>query len=367
MKNILVLVALAGVLLGCDPSKNKVDPDPYKPDPTLVTDTPKGQWTADLGGGGGFENLESFKNVQYLFDVEDANHPVIITLTSPDINVQYALFDPLGTRIDVSGQSRGESKQYKLNAGQYRVVVASDRRAVGKFDLVLVGTKAGATRIPFETLQSGSQSWGSLGGGGSTKTFKNHFYTFDVTQDNFSVDISLESADTDVELVVYDPLGQVLASDFFNSRYRFKVLALKKGTYTVMAATDQRGSVGTYQLNVVGKVLNLKKVESQTTTVKGSWASKTSVDTYTLQLTPNSSPLDIELTSPDTNAGIDLQTGAGTLIVSSAAVTSKEEFIVRQDMAKGTYRILVSPGRISGVPGNYTLSVHGQFSDFKKL
>ncbi|GAB3919953.1 hypothetical protein [Larkinella terrae] len=363
MKNLLFLTLLVAALLGC----KKEETDPYSPDPGVVTATPSGQWIAAQGGGGGFNNLESFKNFQYLFEVEGSNRPVAITLTSPDINVQYALFDPLGTRIDVSGQSRSESKQYTLNAGQYRVVVTADRRAVGKFDLALVGTKAGATRIPFESLQSGSQSWGALGGGGNVKTFKNHFYTFDVTADNLSVDVTLESADTDVELVLYDPLGQVIASDFFNSRYRYKVVAVKKGTYTVMAATDQRGSVGNYQLSVVGKVQNLKKVESQVTTVKGTWAGKTSVDTYTLQLTPNTSPLDIELTSPDTPAGIDLQTSAGTLIVSSAAVATKLEFIVRQDLAKGTYRILVSPGRVSGGPGSYTLTVHGQFSDFKKI
>lgn len=360
------------LLAGCATKKEPVPPQTSTPGPTIPIPTNPtaptvGEWTQEKGGAGGFTNYDSFKNYQYNFDVLSNNQPVAIKLVSDAIDVQYAVFNTLGQQIDVRGKGRNVEQTYTLNTGTYRVVVTADRRAVGKFSLALLGTKAGATLIPSTFLKSGTQSWGDLGGGGQEKTFKNHFYTFDVTEDNLSIDLELESPDTDVELVLYNPLGQKIASDYFNARYRFKVLAVTKGVYTAMAATDKRGGIGNYRLNVFGKVQNLKRVESQVTTIKGNWAAKNVTDTYTVQLTPNSSPLDINLSSADTPARIELQSSDGKRIVYNA-VPSKNDYILRQDLPKAVYRILVSSSpNADGRAGNYILSVHGQFADFKKI
>lgn len=360
------------LLAGCAAKKEPVPPQTATPGPTIPTPvnptvSTVGEWTQEKGGAGGFTNYDSFKNFQYNFDVASNNQSVTIKLISDAIDVQYAIFNTLGQQVDVRGKGRNVEQAYTLNTGTYRVVVTADRRAVGKFSLALLGTKTGATLIPSNFLKSGTQSWGDFGGGGQEKTFKNHFYTFDVTEDNLSIDLELESADTDVELVMYNPLGQKIASDYFNARYRFKVLAVTKGVYTAMAATDKRGGIGNYRLNVFGKVQNLQRVESQAATVKGSWAAKNGTDTYTVQLTANSSPLDINLSSADTPARIELQSGDGKRIFYNVT-PSKNEFILRQDLPKAVYRILVSPSpNADGRAGSYTLSVHGQFTDFKKI
>lgn len=371
------LIHLSWLLLlaGCTVNRDSVVPQtgatpgtPTTPGtpPELQVRTVSGEWIAANGGAGGEGSFDTFKNFQYTLEVTKSNQKLDIAMASADLDVQFALFDPLGQRIRVSALSRSPVNSFTVNAGTYRVVACAARRAVGKFTLTVMGTNSDPTLIPSQLLQSNTQNWGLLGGGGQDRTFKNHFYTFEVTEDNFSVDLELESADTDVELVLYDPLGEKIASDFFNARYRFKIIAVKKGIYTVMAATDKRGSVGNYRLNVIGKVKALQRVESQVTTVKGSWPNKNTTDTYTVQLTPNASPLDIDLSSADTPARIELQTSDGKRIVYNA-LTSKSNYILRQDLPKGTYRILVSPSNLDGGGGNYSLSVNGQFTDFKKF
>ena len=360
MKNLLILIALTSFLFGC--SKGGSDPV----DPVLVDQRLTGEWTTALGGGGGFNNFESFKNFQYVFEVPNANQVVNVGLISPDINVQYALFDPLGQRIETSATGRKLSKPYTLNAGKYRVVVTSDRRAVGKFELTMLGVNGEPARIPSQMLQSGTQNWGKLGGGGTDKSFKNHFYTFDVTEDNSSIDFELESADTEVTLALYDELGtrtELLRGD----RYEFKIKAAKRGKYTIMAGTNTRGSVGNYVLRVIGKVGELKRIESQVTTVTGNWPTNAAADTYSLRLTSTTnSPLDIELSSPDAGVLIYLQSAAGAKLESAISYSVRVNSLTSKDLPPGTYRIQVTPFGTRDF-GNYTLTVHGQFTDFKKL
>ncbi|GAB3914414.1 hypothetical protein GCM10028803_59830 [Larkinella knui] len=371
MKDLLVLVLLtAALLVGCK-KEEKVDP---APDPVLTPQKVTGSWVAAQGGGGGFNNFDSFKNYQFNFEVKDANQDVLVELISPTINVQYALFDPLGQRMDASGQERSLSRLYKqLGAGKYRVVVTADRRAVGNFELTMLGVNGKPVPIPFATLQTGTQNWGKLGGGGTEFTFKNHFYTVDVTEDNTTVDIELLSADTDISLYVYDGLGQRVAYTS-GGRYKYILQATRKGSYTVTAGTQNRGDVGDYQLNLFGKVANLKRIESQVTTVTGKWdtSSPTSTlfpyepyNTYSLQLTATNSPLDVELSSPDINVDIRLQTSVGNQIAYATSGTRKSIYLVAEKVAQGSYRIKVSAYRKEY--GNYTLTVHGQFADLKKI
>ncbi|GAB3953632.1 hypothetical protein GCM10028805_37730 [Spirosoma harenae] len=485
IKSIGFLIGLS-LLAGCTVKREFVTPQTNTPPgPTIPKNVDPnapitGEWTQARGGAGGFANYESFKNFQYNFDIEGSNQPVAIQLTSDVIDVQYALFDPLGQLIDVQGRGRSVGvNNYSLNAGKYRIVVTADRRAVGKFSLSLLGTKAGADLIPSFILQSNTQNWGSFGGGGREVTFKNHFYTFDVsednttldvelssadvdialtiydalgqqvasatgsryqfllqaikkgtytvmagtnvrssigdyqmnlfgkkianlkrvesqllqsntqnwgplggggkevtyknhfytfevTEDNFTVDVELESPDTDVALYVYDQLGQPLNTSYFGDRSKYVILKLNKGTYSVMAATVTRGSVGTYNLRLIGKVQNLQRVESQFTTVKGTWDNKTSADIYSVDLTPNTSPLDIELTSSETVCQIDLQNSSGTTLTYTV-LANNSNHLLGKNLAKATYLIKVYPGRVSGKPGTYTLNLSGRYGNFRKL
>lgn len=373
--NHLLSLFLVFLLAGCAIKREAVIPQTTSPNlqlPDITAEekirTASGEWTAARGGGGGAPNrdpnLNTFKNFQYTFDVVGSNKVVKVSLSSPDIDVQFALYTPLGELIRTSSSGRAGSQDFTLNEGKYRIVVCTARRAVGKFVLNVVGVNSDLGLIPSETLQSDTQNWGPLGGGGNGKTFKNHFYTFEVIDDNTSVDIELESPDANLVLYLYDELGTrvTVAS---GQRYEYILRATKKGLYTVMAGTNTRGNVGNYRLNIFGKVKNLQRITSNAETKTGTWSTGQSFDTYSIEVTStNNSPLDIELSSGEVDVRLELQTGVGDRI--ALAFNSRTEVIVSNDLPKNTYRILVSPYN-SRIGGNYTLKVHGQFANLKKI
>lgn len=377
MKKYPLLFTIFALMLGCAKSTNS-DPEPADPkEAAAKLRTVNGEWFADKGGAGGTGTgavfYDSFKNFQYNFVVGADNQEVNIELSSKVIDVQLVILDPNGTKIYSSFTNRSVTRKLNLNSGTYRMVACAGRKAVGKFECKITGVLKDPALIESKVLQSGTQNWGTLGGGGRTKSLKNHFYTFEVTDDNTSIDVELESADTDVYLIVFNELGQPLFSSFVGSRYESTIQNIaKKGVYRLMAATATRGSVGKYQFNVVGKVSNLKKEKSpQVETVTGRWANGAAVDTYSLSVSSKSnSHLDLELSSADVIVSLELQTSAGNIIVRRAG--EKSIFIVSDDLAPGNYRIVVTPrvittpGVING-SGNYTLTVHGQFTNLKKL
>jgi hypothetical protein len=363
MKKSFLLLTVLSLLLNC---KKTIDPEPTDPkEAAAKLRTISGEWFTDKGGAGGVGNYDSFKNVQYTFEVGFDNQLVTIKLNSNDVDVQFAIFSPNGTRIDGTSSSRKVEREYKLGIGTHRLVICSARKAVGKFSFEIIGIIGNPIIIPSEIIKSDTQDWGTLGGGGLDKSFKNHFYTFDVTDDNSTIDLELESADTEVALFLYDNLGQRVFNES-GSRYEFRIIATKKGTYSVMAATTKRGSIGKYFLRVHGKVNNIKRVESQVITVSGRWANKDAVDTYSFRtISTANAPLDIEASSADANPYIYLQSSVGSNL-ETTLLTKRINFITSRDYPQGTYRIQLVPGGNREF-GNYTLTVHGQFTDFKKI
>ena len=332
---------------------------PVVVNPATILRTAKGEWLAADGGAGGngVTNVKSMKNMHYTFEVKENNQKIEIGITSADIDIEFNFYDPLGTLKESTANSRNIKKSYTVNAGIYKVIIAATRYAVGKFELTLLGVNDEPKKIVTNILKSNTQNWGKLGGGGLDKTFKNHFYTFEVTDNNQNIDIELESPDTEIALVLYDQLGTQLSFQRSNRR-EFILRLLNKGTYSVMVATNKRGSIGNYRLNINGLVNNLKKVLSEVDIDSGSWANGKEVFYYEFEITENNSPFDVELSSPDVAVTLELTTKVGTRIESQSA--GKTEFIVR-DLAKGAYRVYVSPRITTGPGGKYTLTSHGQY------
>ncbi len=364
MKNLIILLTFFSLLAGC---KKDDTPEPLK------NRSIGGEWITAKGGSGGYNNFDSFKNVQYNFEVGGSNQVVDILLSSDVIKVQYALFDPLGQKIYVSPIDKSVSESHTMNAGKYRLVICADRRAVGKFGFTIKGVLGDPNVISSQILDSGSQNWGTLGGGGRVKTFKNHFYTFDITDDNTSIDVEMESADTEISFILYDELGTAVANQS-GQRYESQIKAAKKGTYTLMAGTNVRGSVGNYVFRIAGKVNNLQRVVSQSNSSKGSWTSSSAADkfgnlsdTYSLKLTSNNSSLDIELSSSDSFVELYLAYDNGTFIDYNVQsfLQNKTVKILSRELPTGLYKIIVQSHR--GSFGTYTINTFGQFTDFKKL
>lgn len=371
MKNTLIFLSLILSLLGCKKTDTVTPEDPKVAPLKLRPFT--NQWNSDKNGAGGFSNYNSYKNFQYNFEVGSNNQPVEITLSSSDIDVKFVVYNPLGQIINTSSTGRNLKEPYNLNAGIYRLVICADRRALGKFTFSIIGVLADPVLVPSQVLTSGTQNWGSLGGGGFYKTFKNHFYTFEITAENTNVDIELQSGDTNVALVLYNELGQIVDTQR-KDRYIFSIIAVKKGTYTAMACTDERGSTGNYTMNIFGKVNSLQRIISQTNSTKGSLSGSSKLDqfnypydTYSLQLTPNSSTLDIEMTSSDMFVELYLETNSGVKISNNVQtfLQNKSYYLVYENLPAGVYTVTTRSHNRSY--GTYTLNVFGQFTDFKKI
>jgi hypothetical protein len=299
-KHILLSLFTFLLLTGCSGDKSK-DNDPSPGGGNGNTKDSRvfsGEWVAVKGGAGGFNEAESYKNYQLEYEVEGSNQEVTFTLESSDINVAFMLYHANGERMGVSRTGRNPTDTKTLNSGKYRIAILAERNGLGKFKLTIGGIKKDIVQVPSETLKSGEKNWGEYGGGGRAVTPKNHIYSFEVTEDNTWVDIEMNSKDTEIALYVSNANKEIVAQAIAR-RSHYHLLRFNKGSYSIMAATDVRGSRGSYTLDVYGKVKNLSLVEYQTKVIEGNWINDQDLKIYDIEVTENNN-FDFEISSPAT-------------------------------------------------------------------
>ncbi len=344
-------------------------------DVSLTATTPavrsvNGSWTAADGTSGGPDY--SPRNRFYSFDVATSNQPVSLTLTSPDINVGIRLYDQLGNLVLDRGTDRSVVLDKTLNAGTYSVMVYTSQKSdVGTFRLAGSGLAAAFTPLPTTRLQATNVSFGDEGGGGGFGNRppispRNHFYTFDITEDNAPTEINVSSADVSVWLVLRAPTGEETYTYGTQPAGTPRTILKKfnKGTYGLYIGTGKRDDIGKYSLEVTGKVQNLKQTVYNSAIQAGSYVGKKAAITYTLTVTEDNSVLDVSLRSPDIVGNIDIYNPSGIRLDYSTAATNYVYAI--EKVNKGTHKIVVTPGISTSGTGNYRLSVYGKFSDLKK-
>ncbi|NDU96681.1 PKD domain-containing protein [Spirosoma terrae] len=330
-----------------------------------------GSWTSADGTSGGTDYTS--RNKFYSFEVATDNKPVSLTLTSSDINVGLALYDPQGTRIANRGTGRSIVIDNTAKAGTYSVMVYTGQRYdVGAFRLTGLGISSDFTLQPANRAQAANVSFGSEGGGGGIGNRlpispRNHYYTFEVTEDNTPVDINVSSANLSFWLNLRNPSGAEESYTFGLMPVgtpRYIIKSLNKGTYGLYIGTGARDDIGTYSLEVIGKVQNLKQREYNSAILTDSYIGKNGVITYTLNVTEDNMAMDISLRSPDIVGGVTLINPSGTR-VDYTVVASNYSYLINS-VNKGVYKIEVKPGSAASGVGKYTLSVYGKFSDLKK-
>ena len=330
-----------------------------------------GSWTTADGTSGGTEYTP--RNKFYSFDVATNNQPVSLTLTSSDVNVGVSLYNPLGTRLVTRGTGRSVVLDQTVNAGTYTVMVSTGQRYdVGSFRLVARGLASEFTLRPTDRVQAASVSFGSEGGGGGIGNRfpispRNHYYTFEVTEDNTITDINVAPAGVSMWLNLRSPAGAevdytlgLLAA----GAPRYSLKSLNKGTHGLYVGTGTRDAIGTYTLEILGKVKNLKQTVYDSAIQADSYIGKNGVITYTLTVTEDNTPLDISLRSPDIVGSAALFNPNGTQ-VDKFTVPTNYDFLLKV-VNKGVHKITVTPGSTTSGIGKYTLSVYGKFSDLKK-
>ncbi|MGV3560279.1 PKD domain-containing protein [Larkinella arboricola] len=324
-----------------------------------------GKWTVADGTGGGNEYTP--RNHIYTFDVATNNQPVSLTLTSPDIDAGFYMYDPNGNVIDGygSGFGRNQTEDKIVNAGKYTVMVRSGKRYdIGAYVLRGRGLGSDFTRVPALREKAIDVTFGPEGGGGDGPRIsaRNHYYTFDVTADNSFIDINLQSPETRVWLNLYSPNGSLVRNTYLSTP-AYLIEKLNKGTYSLWLGSGERDAMGKYSLDIFGQVQNLKQYVFESAIVSDEYRGKNAATTYTLTVTENNTVIDVSLRSPEGGGDIRLYDPNGTQIANTYA--NNYEYLVR-NTNKGQYKIVVRPnGSTSGL-GKYTLSVYGKFTDLKK-
>ncbi|GAB3995779.1 hypothetical protein GCM10028807_36820 [Spirosoma daeguense] len=336
-----------------------------------ATRTINGSWTSTDGSSGGTDYTP--RNKFYSFNVATSNQPISFTLTSSEINVGIALYDPQGNRVLNRGTGRSVILDNTANAGTYSVMIyTSQRNDVGAFRLAGRGISSEFTLQPANRVQATSVSFGAEGGGGGIGNRfpispRNHYYTFDVTEDNTFADINVSAAGLSLWLNLRNPAGAEADYTFGllpAGTPRYLITKLNKGTYGLYVGSGTRDAIGTYTLEIFGKVQNLKQTVYNSATQSDSYIGKNGTINYTLTVTEDNTPIDVSLRSPEIVGSVALYNSTGTRVDYTTVASNYGYFV--NVVNKGTYKITITPGPTTSGIGKYTLSVYGKFSDLKK-
>ncbi len=211
--------------------------------------------------GGGGENFSySPRNHWYTLDVTEDNSTIDLVQKSVNSDGSMWLFNSLGQQIFVVGRGRELGIIANINKGRYTVIAGTSGRGVrnATYNLSVNGQFTNLEKVVFQEANATGRIANGAGTYFASDSPRNEYHTFEVTDDNTSVDIIMESGDFDAIMWLFNPLGQVVASSN-RGRSVGIVQGVSKGKYIISCGTDLQGSSGAYTLSVVGKFQNFAK------------------------------------------------------------------------------------------------------------
>jgi PKD repeat protein len=334
-----------------------------------------GEWSVATFTAGGVKAVESYRNHVYEVDITENNQDVIISIESPDLDINFNLYNPLGTPVwdglDLYQFKRQVFTEIKINnKGKYRIVVApQDRYAIGKYKLTVKAIGQNLNRVSVNTIKK-SDDFGIDGGGGccsDNNSPRNRHYSFEVTENNTFVDINL-SADAYVGFQIIDTYGKTIIPYYFGKN-AYSNEKFNKGVYTLIISTLERNVKATFSLEIVGKVQKLTEKIQTTIGQVAQWpgnlaaANNNSYNIYTFDVIEDNSYVDIYVISKNiTNY---------TVLYEVSPVTTKytsqkdvNSYQLRQ-LKAGKYALEVYANSKS--TESYSLKIVGQVANLKKV
>lgn len=207
----------------------------------------------------------------------------------------------------------------------------------------------GGVKIVDEWLSSGGQN---------TKSFKNHHFLFDMKQAG-EVNITIRSSVYNY-LYLIDSLGLVVARANGNTI----TTTLEAGQYKLVAATYYPHKASSYELSLKGAMSNIKKINSTRIERTGQWTSSGGQSTGSYR---NEHYLfDVKVDSY-INVSIKSNVSNYLYLINSLGfvVATANGNHLASAVPADSYRLVAAtyyPAKAS----NYTLTIVGQFDDFKK-
>lgn len=351
---------------------DKVVKDLYFGDEPTVVDADMPFW--EYGAGRSYP--QSFRNHHYTFKVDNNNTNVEINLESDAVNVYIWVYNSLGEQLERGGGGLSRMLNLVLNSGTYTVIAGTnDRGAIGNYNLDVKGNGVSEiNRISSNRLTIDDGVWDEGGGGHSNYSFRNHYYKFEVEENNTYVDIVLQSPDTEVALYLYDSF-ETYERQYGNKTEEI-VYQLNAGSYFLLVSPRERNQpISNYYLDIAGQVSNLEKISSTSKLFENvSWEDDGGGGLsypfsfrnhrYLVEVTKNNTSIDAILRSNEAEVCIWFYDTNGEFI--KREYGTKNEFLIG-DVNEGTYLLIVGP-RYRDVPdADYTLDIVGALGEVTKM
>lgn len=197
--------------------------------------------------------LENGAGDRWVFDATSEDRMVAITLESAAFNAYLELYDPQGNRIATNDSGAGSTNARILisafdQSGQYTIIArAYNQQSTGSYNLSL--QRASDRQITFgESLTVEHPVTGG------------DLWSFQAEAHELMVAVTLYSSDFNAYLELYDPLGNLVATNdsgagSTNARIVIPVVS-SEGLYTIIARSYDSTTRGTYILTLVRSVDN---------------------------------------------------------------------------------------------------------------
>ncbi len=220
--------------------------------------------------------------------------------------------------------------------------------------------------------------------GGTYYSFRNHFYTFEVTEDNKNVTANVQSGDIDVAFYWYNSLGQDLNKygSFSGPEYGRNFTdtqKLNKGKYTLLVTTRNRYAIGKYTVSVRGidaapvRVPSARLLDTNKDFGDGGGGLGNDSElyflsprnkTYTFDVAEDNTYVDIDATSTSADTWVKIFNSLGQS-QNYASIGSGRTPNVNLKVNKGSYTLLV--GTIERLAKtNFSLEINGKVSNLKE-
>ena len=257
--------------------------------------------------------------------------------------------------------------------GDYKVTLIASDGSFGTKTVEKVVAVANGKAVPTASDEFSTAKGTS---GGEYYSYRNHFYIFEVTEDNKNVTANIQSADIDVAFYWYDNLGQDLDRygqfsgptanrNFTNSK------KLNKGKYTLLVVTKNRYEIGKYNLTIRG--IDASPVRVASTTLKDNKdfgdGGGGSTNFFSEYLSPRNKLYTFEVLEDNTYVDIDVSSNNADTWVKLFNSLNQSQNLIRggrrdfQNLKcdKGIYTLLV--GTVENlVKTNYNLEINGKVS-----
>ena len=303
--------------------------------------------------GGGYYEVNSARNHEYRFDIEENNATITVE----------AQFKRGNGRIYILNSARSIAYSSNIEtdilledlvfdfSGVYYLVVTSELEDINEYDLEVSGDANNFTRINNEEKRFNDQTWAQGGGVYNYNSFRNLQFKFTIDEDNTYLDFTAYSQGPNLRMYVLNSARNIThSSNITTVAHGIAWFFDQSGEYYLVIATDQNFSDEKVDLAITsneGTLSNIQQIPPSTfssncnNNMQGGGIyefESTQNDRYNLLV---NEPTFIDVSSKASqNIRLYLRDNAGSILTSSNIGLSPELNSV--SLNPGTYSLVIT-------------------------